>query len=172
MAEAGFGGEDGGRIVEILYNTSENHRLIAEALQEIWRTELGIDVRLTNQETGVFFDNRRQLNFDICRGSWFGDFLDPYSFLEIFTSGNSNNLTGWANADYDRLVDEARAEAETEKRNDLFAQAETILLTESPIIPIYVYSTVRLADPRVQGWHGNLLDQHPHKALYFEPAKQ
>ncbi|MGH8021397.1 MAG: peptide ABC transporter substrate-binding protein [Opitutaceae bacterium] len=169
LAEAGFEGGKGMRNLEILFNTSENHRLIAEAVQEIWRRELGLSPVLANQEDGVFRDNRRQLAFDISRASWFGDFLDPISFLEIFTMGNPNNQTGWSNARYDALIAEAGRAAESARRLKLFAEAETLLLNEAPIIPIFIYSTVRLVDPRVEGWFDNLLDQHPYKEITLRP---
>jgi len=169
LAEAGFEGGGGLRNIEILFNTSENHRLIAEAVQELWRRELGIAPVLANQEDGVFRDNRRQLNFDVSRASWFGDFLDPISFLEIFTTANPNNQTGWSNAAYDRLIAEAGRTTDQAQRLELFLQAETILLNEAPIIPIFVYSTVRLIDPRVGGWFDNLLDQHPYKGITLRP---
>lgn len=169
LAEAGFEGGKGMRNLEILFNTSENHRLIAEAVQEIWRRELGVSPILANQEDGVFRDNRRQLNFDISRASWFGDFLDPISFLEIFTTGNPNNQTGWSNRRYDALIAEAGRASEPERRLKLFSEAEAILLNEAPIIPIFIYSTVRLVDPRVEGWFDNLLDQHPYKAITLRP---
>jgi oligopeptide transport system substrate-binding protein len=170
LAEAGFAGGAGMRRVEILYNTSENHRLIAEAVQQIWRTGIGVEPVLANQEDGVFRDTCRQLSYDVARGSWFGDYLDPFSFLEIFTTGNANNYTGWSNADYDRLVAEAGRTSDPARRLALLAQAESILLTETPIIPIYVYSYVRLVDPRVQGWFDNPLDQHPYTAISLDPG--
>lgn len=165
LTEAGHENGSGLRVLELLFNTSENHRLIAEAIQEMWRRDLGISPMLTNQEDTVFRDNRKQLNFDISRASWFGDFLDPISFLEIFTTINPNNQTGWGNREYDELIAEAGRTMDAEERLALFHRAETILLEEAPIIPIFVYSTVRIVDPRVDGWHDNLLDQHPYNRI-------
>lgn len=172
LAEAGFPGGQGMRQIEILFNTSENHRLIAEAVQEMWRQTLGITPTLANQEDSVFRDNRRQLNYDIARASWFGDFLDPISFLEIFTTDNPNNQTGWSNPRYDALIAEAGRTLDALRRLELFHQAEAILLEEAPIIPIFVYSTVRLVDPRVEGWYDNLLDQHPFNRIRLRPTAQ
>ncbi|WP_442890335.1 peptide ABC transporter substrate-binding protein [Congregicoccus parvus] len=169
LAEAGYPQGAGLRNFEILFNTSENHRMIAEAVQEIWRRELGVSPVLANQEDGVYRDNRRQLNYDVSRASWFGDFLDPVAFLEIFTTGNPNNQTGWSHPEFDALVHESSRTLDRARRLDLLGRAEAILLHEAPIIPVFVYSTVRLVDPRVDGWHDNLLDQHPYQYISIRP---
>jgi oligopeptide transport system substrate-binding protein len=171
LAEAGFPGGAGLRKIEILFNTSESHRLIAEAVQQIWRESLGITPLLANQEEGVFRDTCRQLRYDVSRASWFGDYPDPASFLEIFTTGNPNNRTGWSNADYDSLIAEASSIAGPARRLETLRRAEALLLAEMPVIPVFIYSTVRLVDPRLQGWFDNPLDQHPCQIMSFaEPA--
>lgn len=167
LAEAGFPKGKGWAGAELLFNTSESHQSIAEAIQAMWQTELGITVQLANQENGVFLSNRQQLNYDISRASWFADYLDPLSFLMTMTTDNPDNQTGWSNADYDRLVAAATVEAEAGRRLEDFREAESILLNEAPIIPIYVYSTVRLVDERVEGWIDNPLDVHPPQLLRF-----
>lgn len=169
LAEAGFAGGKDMPHLEVLYNKSENHQLVAEVVQENWRRQLGFEARLTNQEYSVFLANRNALNYDICRASWFADYLDPLGFLEILTSGNANNQTGWSNADYDRIVAEAARTADPARRLALFREAETILLNEMPVIPLYVQSTVRLVDPRVTGWFDNPMDLHPQKYLGLAP---
>ncbi len=167
LAEAGFPGGAGFPRLELLFNTSENHRLLAEAVQEMWRRELGIEVRLANQDARVFLDNRRSLNFDISRASWFGDFADPVSFLEIFTSGNANNQTGWSDPGYDARLTAAARTRDPAERLRLLGEAEAILLEAAPLIPVHVYATIRLVDPRVDGWFDNPLDLHPLKAIGF-----
>jgi oligopeptide transport system substrate-binding protein len=167
LAEAGFPGGRGLRAVEILYNRSENHQLVSEVVQENWRRVLGIETALASQEYSVFLHNRQALNYDVCRASWFADYLDPLGFLEILTTGNANNQTGWSNAEFDRLVAEAARAPEAAQRLALLRDAETILLSEMPVIPLYVQSTVRLVDPRVDGWFDNPMDLHLHKHLGF-----
>ncbi len=167
LAEAGFPEGKGMRHLEILYNRSENHQLVAEIVQEDWRRVLGFQAALANQELNVFLTNRRQLNYDICRASWFADYLDPLAFLEILTTGNANNQTGWSNPGYDRLVAEAARTLDRTRRLRLLREAETILLEEMPVIPLFVQSTVRLVDPRVEGWYDNPMDLHLHKDLGF-----
>jgi oligopeptide transport system substrate-binding protein len=166
LAEAGFPGGQGFPKKEILINTSEAHRKIAEAIQAMWRTHLGIDVGIYNQEWKVYLDSQSNLDYDISRAGWIGDYPHPMTFLEIFTTGNGNNDTGWSNATYDRLIREAQA-GSPEQRLRLLREAETILLNELPVVPLYWYTRTYLLDPRVQGWHPTLLDNRPYKYVSF-----
>lgn len=163
LAEAGYPGGEGFPTAEVLINTSESHRKIAQALQAMWKETLGIDVGIYNQEWKVYLDSQSQLDYDISRAGWIGDYVHPTSFLDIFTSGNGNNDTGWSNAQYDGLIGSARVASSEAERMQLLRQAETILLDEMPIVPIYWYTLVYLKDPRVQGWEPKLLDNHPFK---------
>jgi oligopeptide transport system substrate-binding protein len=102
LAEAGYGpikagGEAGGKElppISIHYNTRESHRDVAEVVADSWRRNLGVRVRLENQEWRVFLDTQRRIDYDVSRSSWIADTVDPYGFLEIFTTGNENNRTG------------------------------------------------------------------------------
>jgi oligopeptide transport system substrate-binding protein len=169
LAEAGYPAGRGFPRLELLYNTNAGHRAIAEAIQQMWKTNLGIDVTLVNQEAKVQSDTMREMNYQIGRYAWSGDYLDPSTFLELLTSTSGNNQTGWKNAEYDRLVGEAARTADNAKRYELFQQAEQILVNEAPIAPIYFYKRDNLQLPVVKGWYGNLLDLHPFKGVYLEP---
>ena len=169
LAEAGF--PDGRNFprVEILYNTSEGHKSVAEAIQQMWKKNLGIDIGLYNQEAKVWLDSMRQKNYQITRAGWGGDYLDPSTFLETMLSDSGNNHTNWKNPEYDRLLIEARNTSDEAKRFANFQRCEQILADEMPIIPIYFYVRNTLVLPAVKGWHGNLLDNHPLKGVYLEP---
>lgn len=158
LAEAGYPGGEGLDSAEILYNTSENHRTIAEAIQQMWKTELGVNVTLSNQDWKVYLDSTNNLDYEIARAGWIGDFVDPINFLECFTSDNGNNRTGYASAEYDVLIAQARRTKDQGERNALYQRAEKILLNDAPIIPIYIYTRVFLIAPEVKGRHANLLD--------------
>jgi oligopeptide transport system substrate-binding protein len=172
LAEAGFAGGAGLPQIEILYNTSENHRLIAEAIQEMWRRELGADVTLANQDFKVTLDARRTGNYQALRSVWIGDFADASSFLGVFTSASGNNHTGWTDENYDRLVERATCAPAGPERDALFREAETVLLDAMPLVPIYHYTHVFLIQPSVKGWHPTLLDRHPLKHVRLDVAKQ
>lgn len=168
LQEAGFPGGKGLPTLEVLYNTSENHRVIAEALQGMWRAELGVEVSLVNQEQKVAQAARRAGDYQILRSDWIGDYLDPATFLEVFRSDGGNNYTGWGSADYDAALFAAARTTDPAARHALFQKAEAILLEAAPIIPLYHYTHVFLLQPAVKGWHPTLLDHHPYKHVWLE----
>jgi oligopeptide transport system substrate-binding protein len=170
LAEAGYPGGRGFPAFEILYNTSESHRNIAVAIQQMWKQELGIDVTLHNQEWKVYLSTREAGNFDILRAAWFGDYDDPNTFLSLGETSNGNNHTQWSHPGFDSLLEQSRVEQDPDKRQALFQQAEAILMEEAPVIPIYFYVTSRLIHPSVRGWHANILDYHPYQEVSLDPA--
>ena len=168
LAEAGYPEARGLPPIEILFNSSENHKLTAEAIQQMWRKELKVNSALVNQEEKVYFDSRRQMNYQIIRSTWIGDYNDPNSFLNIWTTGGGNNQTGWSNAEYDRLIAEAEKTAEQAARYAAFQKAEAILLDQAPILPVYFYTHGFLLRPSVKGWFPTILDHHPYKHVHLE----
>ena len=170
LADAGFPGGQGFPKLEFLYNSTEANRLIAEALQQMWNKGLGIDITMQNQEARVQSASMRAGDYQIGRYAWIGDFLDPSTFLELMTGDSGNNLTRWRSADYDRVFAEANRTADNTKRYELYQRCEEIIATESPIAPIYFYTRNNLRRPEVKGWYGNLLDNHPLKGVYLDPA--
>lgn len=161
LAAAGHPHGQGLPAFRLSFNTSELHRSIAEAVQETWRRELGINVVLRNQENTTFLASEAAGDYDIARASWIADYPDPTSFLDIWRSGSGNNRTGWADAAYDKLLDQAEAAAGDAERLRLLRQAEDRLLLSAPLITIYFYTHVFLIQPSVQGWYPTLLDHHP-----------
>lgn len=168
LAAAGYPGGRGLPKLSLLFNTSEDHRRIAEAIQAMWRRELGIEVELSNQEWGSYLQATTALQYQIARRSWIGDYLDPYTFLGCFASGDGNNRTGWSDAEYDRLLREASRALDPARRMALLAAAEARLLDEAPVFPIYHYSTNDLVKPYVRGIHQTPLDTHPLKDVWID----
>jgi oligopeptide transport system substrate-binding protein len=158
LAEAGYPDGKGFPKLMLTYNTDEAHLKIAVAIQQMWKNNLGIDVDLQNQEWKVFLSNQHQMNYQISRASWVGDYLDPNTFLEMFITDGGNNETGWSNPEYDRLIRAASLAKSKEERVEYFQQAEAMLMDEVPIMPIYIYSWNRLVSPSVNGWVDNLQD--------------
>jgi oligopeptide transport system substrate-binding protein len=169
LAEAGHPGGSGLPVLELLYNSSETHRLIAEAVQENWRRELGVHVRLSNMDNASVLAARRSGNFQILRSSWTGDFVDAQNFLEVWSAESANNFTGWSDAAYDALLREAGSCRDQVRRAALLGEAEQRLLAASPVIPVYHYAHAYLIRPSVKGWHSTLLDHHPYKHVWLEP---
>lgn len=149
LAEAGFPEGKGFPKLELLYNTQENHRKLCEAIQEMWRRNLGIDITLVNQEWKVYISTMDTLNYDIARGGWIGDYNDPHSFLDTFITGGGNNRTGWSNARYDALLQQSYAAPDEAARLEIFQQMDQILVDDLPILPIYYYTRVFALNPRV-----------------------
>jgi oligopeptide transport system substrate-binding protein len=169
LAEAGYPGGKGFPPVEVLYNTYESHRQIAEAIQAMWRQNLGIEVTLVNQEWKVYLDTQHAThNFQIERAGWIADYADPNVFLELWETNNGNNDTLWSSAEYDRLLHAAlRAKTEAE-RYENYQKMDEILVHECPVLPLYYYTRVYALSPRVKGWWPNLIDYHPWKYVYLE----
>jgi oligopeptide transport system substrate-binding protein len=161
LAEAGFPGGKGFPKIEILYNTQEGHKKIAAAIQEMWRAHLSIDIELKNTEWKVYLDMQSRLEFDVLRRGWIGDYNDPNTFIDLFTTTNGNNNTGFSNAEYDRLVHAASRELDPAKRMKMLRDAEAILMDELPVVPIYFYVTKNMWKPGVTGLFDNVRDTHP-----------
>jgi oligopeptide transport system substrate-binding protein len=163
LAEAGYPDGHGFPKVELLYNTLEKHRTIAEALQQMWRRNLGIDITLYNQEWKVYLDSQKTTNFQIQRAGWVADYVDPHVFLDLWRTGGGNNNTNWGSAEYDRLLAQSLDAKTTEARYEIYQQMEKILLDELPVMPIYFYTYARLIRPVVKNYHTTYLDNFPLK---------
>lgn len=166
LAEAGYPGGKGFPKISITYNTSEQHRPIAEAVQAMWRENLGIDVELYNVSWPAYLDIRRRRDFFITRSSWVADYASPESFLSTMTSSSGLNHSQWKSEKFDALMEEAAA-AEGGASARAFALAEAEIIRDAALIPVYFYSRVFLIDPRVSGWHQNPLDYHNYKGVGF-----
>jgi oligopeptide transport system substrate-binding protein len=168
LVEAGFPDGKGLPPLEMLYKTSANQGLIAEAVQEMWRRELGIEVRLINQEFKVVLAERRAGNYQILLSDWVGDYIDPITFLDLWRSDSGNNHTGWANSDYDALLFAAARTGDLAARATQLQRAEALMLAAAPIVPIYYNTHIFLVQPSVRGWNPTLLDHHPYKHVWLE----
>jgi oligopeptide transport system substrate-binding protein len=152
LAEAGYPDGKGFPKLQYIYNTNENHKAIAQVVQENWKRHLGIDITLENQEFKVTIENRHQGKFDIARNGWVADFADPLNFIDLFLSYSGNNDSHWKNAEYDALVEKARDESDPHTRLTVLRQAEDVLMRELPIIPIYFYKQPYLCTPDLDGY--------------------
>lgn len=170
LSEAGYPDGKNFPTIRITYNTSEQHKPIAEAVQQMWRKNLGINVELYNLSWPAYLSARRNGEFDIARASWVGDYAAPENFLDIFLSTSGLNHSGYKNPAYDAKIERARTAKTAAERLGLLAEAEALLLSETPIIPIYFYSKVYRISPLVKGWHANLLDHHNYLDVRLEPS--
>jgi oligopeptide transport system substrate-binding protein len=155
-------------MIRILYNTNELHKDIAEVLQSQWGRDLGLSIRLENQEWGTYLNSVRLFDYDIARAAWIGDYVDPNTFLDMWMTGGGNNRTGYSNPKYDELIRLANKERDTQKRDNLFFEAESMLLQDLPVIPIYFYVSKYILNPKIKGFFPNLQDVHHLKFLRIE----
>lgn len=169
LEAAGFPGGRGFPKLELLfYPTGSSGQPLAEAVQQMWRKELGIDIAVVQQETKTVLDARRAQTYDILLSEWYGDYMDPLTFLELWTSTSEHNKTGWASDDYDRLLREAAVLTAPAPRFALLRRAEAVLLAAAPITPLFHLPANELRHPAVKGWHPSLLSLHPPKFVWLE----
>jgi len=170
LAEAGFAGGRGFPKITISFNADEGHQMVAELVQSQWKERLGIDVGLEAMEWGSFLDAQGRLDYWVGRAGWGADYVDPNTFLDLFTSTNANNQTGFSSRRYDDLIARAAKATDRDARNAIFREAEAVLLEELPVIPLYVRSSRNLVAPWVKGFVGNPLDWHPIESLDVDHA--
>ncbi|MFC0525339.1 peptide ABC transporter substrate-binding protein [Pontibacillus salicampi] len=136
--------------ITLSYNTSESHKAIAESMQEMYKDALGVEITLENAEWNVFLQDQKNLKHQLSRSSFLADYADPINFLESFTTNSTMNRTGWSNEEYDKLIEQAKAEKEEEQRFEYMYEAEKLLFAEMPIFPIHFYNQVYLHKPGVK----------------------
>ncbi len=185
LAEAGFPGGKGFPVFNILYNINDQNKRICLVASNMWDRHLGIKGKLENNEWKTYLDKLKNVNYDIARRGWIGDYNDAYTFMELWMSSNGNNHTHWGNADYDDKINKSNYESDLKNRLVLFQSAEEILLEESPIIPIYFYVADQMVKPYVRGFypriqngdHGkadiaggkfNVTDNHPFNYIWID----
>ena len=168
LADSGYENGEGFPVLEILFNTQEGHRKIALAIQQMWQENLGISVELVNQDWKVYLAREMTGDFQISRAGWIGDYEDPNTFLDTLRPNRGNNKTGWENKEYDRLLEIANSTNEQSLRYKYLMEAERLLISEMPIIPIYTYVRQYQLSSDVKGWYPNLLDTHHPKFIYLE----
>lgn len=164
LEEAGL---DTSKPISLLYNTSENHKKLAVAVSSMWKKNLGITVKLENQEWKTFLQTRREGNFDMTRAGWCGDYNEASTFLSLLRSNNTSNDMGYNSADYDKAMDNALAATSEAERNKFYQEAETLLAKDMPFAPVYQYVAVRQVNPQVGGYpKANAQDNIYSKDLY------
>lgn len=158
LAEAGYSHGENFPSVEYLYNTLDRNRQVAEALQQMWKQTLGVDVTLRNEEWKVFLDTRHRLDYQIARSGWLPFSPEPAELYELCAGWSPSNETGWSHPEYDQILHQARREMDPQKRYALYHRLDEILLAEQPIIPIGFYARTRLIHPTVEGWPVNPME--------------
>ncbi len=168
LKEAGFEGGKNFPAVELLVDAREHHRVIAEAVQQMWRQHLGVTVTLRNEESQVLNSSKRQMDFQMVRGSWNATtYQDPYYFLGAWQTGALYNEAKWSNPEFDRMI-EATWTVDAAARETAFQRAEEIFLEDMPAIPLFFSTQTMLMSPSVKGWQPRPFADRRLKELWLE----
>jgi len=138
LEEAGYPNGEGIPTIQYITNTGEGHMKVAQALQQMWKENLGINIEISNMEWAVFQEQRKTHDFEIARGGWIGDYVDPLTFIGYFKTGNPLNSPEWSNSEFDKLIESSGTQFGQE-RLDTLANAEKILVQDGWFLPIYNY---------------------------------
>ncbi|KUO68578.1 MAG: peptide-binding protein [Clostridia bacterium BRH_c25] len=150
LAETGFKVEDFSKF-SILYNTLESHKKIAQAAQEMWRTNLGVELQLENVDFQVKLDREKAGDYQISRAGWIGDYIDPMTFMDLWLSDGAFNDAEYSNPEYDKLVLEAKSTVDQKVRMENMRKAEQMLMADMPVVPVYFYTRPYVQKPYVTG---------------------
>lgn len=171
LAEAGFADPKDFPRLKLLIASRETASTLATAIQAMWREHLGVEIEIENKEWTAYLVAMSELEYDIAAGGWIGDYVDPLTFLEMWTPGNGNNRTGWVSEPFANKLKESYQVAESEERFRLLKEAEAILLEEAPMTPIAWQGKNYLIHPSVKGWEPLLLDNHPFTSVELIPQE-
>lgn len=169
LAEAGYPGGKGFPRLKVLIASRETAATLAQAVQAMWRETLGVEVEIENKEWNAYLVAMQELDYDIAAAGWIGDYLDPLTFLEMWTPGNGNNNTGWSNPAFVSLLQNSFQETDGTRRFELLRQAETLLVEEAPVLIVAWQARNYLLHPSVHGWHPLLLANNPYQSIKLVP---
>lgn len=138
--------------ITLCYPFNDRNHKIAQTVQQQWAKAFGVDIRLENCESTVFYDKLGQADFNIASGSWFADYRDPINFLDVFKyKTNSTNNTRWENAEYIALLDQSALEDDPDQRISTLKRAQSILIYEMPVAPLFFAAFNHVKDERLIG---------------------
>ncbi|UPA31485.1 peptide ABC transporter substrate-binding protein [Terrisporobacter glycolicus] len=151
LKEAGYENGKGLPSIELMCNPG--HEPIMEAVQNMWKENLGVNVTISSQDWNVFLETRKEGDFQVARDGWLGDYNDPISFIDMWITGGGNNNAQWSNKEYDKIVSEIKSTTDAKERYAKMHEAEDILAKDMPIIPIYYYTDLYLISDKLEGMY-------------------
>ena len=151
LKEAGYENGKGLPSIELMCNPG--HEPIMEAVQNMWKENLGLNVTISSQDWNVFLETRKEGDFQVARDGWLGDYNDPISFIDMWITGGGNNNAQWSNKEYDKIVSEIKSTTDSKERYAKMHEAEDLLAKDMPIIPIYYYTDLYLISDKLEGMY-------------------
>ncbi|MCS1351778.1 peptide ABC transporter substrate-binding protein [Mechercharimyces sp. CAU 1602] len=136
--------------VTLSYNTSDGHKKIAEAVQQMLKKNLGVDVKLKNSEWKVFLEEKGNGDFQMARFGWLPDYIDPMTFMDMYETDSGQNDPSFSNKEYDKLIKEAKSTIDQEVRMEAMRKAEQVLMDEMPVAPVYFYTESHMSKDYVK----------------------
>lgn len=152
LAAAGYPDGKGFPKLEYVINENTGHQAVAEGVKQMWKENLGVDLEIVVMDWATLQDYRKTSDCQIARQGWLGDYTDPSTFFDLFTSKAGTNDGHYNNPTYDELVIGARTEMDTAKRMQMYHEAEAILMNDMPIIPIVFYADDVLSQTNFTGF--------------------
>ncbi|YCM45887.1 peptide ABC transporter substrate-binding protein [Verrucomicrobiaceae bacterium 227] len=168
LKESGYESTSSFPDINLLTTNSDSGLREAEALQAMWQKHLGIKVRIMQREWTTYLQKQYDADYDLCVAGWIGDYLDPTTFLEMWVTDGGNNNTGWGSKEFEGLLNKAENTADVPTRMGLLSDAEKVIMNDTPVLPIYFYTTNYLIRPEVKNWNPLLLNNHPFKFVHIE----
>ena len=165
LAEAGYPEGEGFPELNLLTTDQETAKRMAEAYQAMWKEVLGITVGIRQMEWTSYLTTMFAEDYDSAASGWIGDYLDPTTFLDMWVKDGGNNNTNWSSEEYEALLHKAENTADRDERYRVLEQAEQLMMSERPILPVYWYTRNYLVNDDVEGWYPLLLDNHPFKSV-------
>ena len=149
--------------IVLLTTDSPAHKDQAEVFQEMWKKELGINVRIEQRESKTYYTRMKALEYGVVTGGWIGDYPDPTTFLDMWKTGDGSNRTGWGSKAYEAILKQAEVETDPTQRIRTLEKAEKLMLQEMPFAPVYHYNKNYLIHKDVENWNPLILGNQPYK---------
>lgn len=166
MAEAGYENGAGFPVVEIVCQNSDQQKLMAQILGEMWKTALGVEYTITTYESSTYWDELANGNFSVGRNGYTCDYLDPSANLLIWVTGSNASENGWDDPVYDEMIASASLITDPAAREKALADAEAYICAQMPGMPMYTMTDDYLVKPNLKGIVKNKIGH-----IYFEYAR-
>lgn len=168
LADAGYPGGKGFPTLQLSYYTDDTAKMMTEAVADELKTNLGINVEISNEDWAVYYANLQAGKYEVGAMGWGADYFHPMTFLQLLKTGDVNNNTFYSNAQYDKLVTQSQTETDPAKAMTLMQQADAIASAEYPTIPLFFRANMMMVSPKLKGVYRTVLDNLYFKSAYLE----